>query len=254
MENSNLKDAICEIERLKGAECTITEIDGHNYLINGYAYKEIVPDKFTLPSRFDFTSLDGLVQTLKSEIREIPDKTHTSGAVYINVETPKRVTVYSGLDEFNRRAALYQANCPRDGWQQGEKWLEHEKAMIALQSQFEPNEGTAYLLDFLSRITDENSVSSDDNGMTQTIQVKKGVSLAAREQIKPIVPLRPYRTFPEIAQPESNFLIRIREGCEIGIIEADGGMWQLAARKSIKAYLTENLSELVEAGKVIVAM
>ncbi len=254
MENSILKDAICEIERLKGAECTIREIGGHNYLISDDAYKEIVPDKFSLPSRFDFTSLDGLVQTLKAEIGEIPDKTHTLGTVYVNVETPKRVSVYSGLDEFNRRAVLYQANCPRDGWQQTENWLEHERAMIALQSQFESNEGTAYLLDFLSRVTDENSVSSDDNGVTQTVQVKKGISLAGREQIRPIVSLRPYRTFLEVEQPESAFLIRIKDGCRIGIIEADGGMWQFEARRRIKAYLEESLSELAEAGTVIVAM
>ena len=45
--------------------------------------------------------------------------------------------------------------------------------------------------------------------------------------------LRPYRTFKEIDQPESQFLLRLNENGNIGLFEADGGMWKLEAKKSI---------------------
>lgn len=100
----------------------------------------------------------------------------------------------------------------------------------------------------------DGSIASDDNGMTQTVQVKKGIALAAREQVRPIVNLRPYRTFLEVEQPESAFLIRVREGMQVGIIEADGGMWKIEARRNIAAYLEKELKELIESGNVVVSM
>ena len=60
--------------------------------------------------------------------------------------------------------------------------------------------------------------------------------------IKPIVKLKPYRTFQEIDQPEGLFLIRIDER-GITFTEADGGMWKLEARKTIKKYLEEKLKD-----------
>ena len=70
----------------------------------------------------------------------------------------------------------------------------------------------------------------------------KGASLAENVTIKPIVKLRPYRTFQEVEQPEGLFLIRIRER-GIAFIEADGGMWKLTARNTIKAYLEAELKD-----------
>ncbi|MFQ8836330.1 MAG: hypothetical protein ACLR8L_00220 [Oscillospiraceae bacterium] len=50
----------------------------------------------------------------------------------------------------------------------------------------------------------------------------------------------PYRTFQEIEQPVGLFLIRIDER-GITFTEADGGMWKLEARKTIKAYLERSV-------------
>lgn len=69
---------------------------------------------------------------------------------------------------------------------------------------------------------------------------QKGAALAENMTIKPLVRLRPYRTFQEVEQPEGIFLIRVRER-GIAFIEADGGMWRLTARNTVKAYLEEQL-------------
>ena len=62
---------------------------------------------------------------------------------------------------------------------------------------------------------------------------------------KPIVRLSPYRTFREIEQPESQFLLRIRTddrgNAEVALFEADGGVWRNEARLRIAEYLKEHI-------------
>jgi len=54
-------------------------------------------------------------------------------------------------------------------------------------------------------------------------------------------------------QPESQFLIRVSER-GISFIEADGGMWKLHARETIKQYLDDAFSSEIQDGTVVVAL
>lgn len=104
----------------------------------------------------------------------------------------------------------------------------------------------------LSRMTNENSVSTNDNGVTQTVEARQGVALNALVEIKPRVMLRPFRTFLEVEQPESEFLLRVDPDEGIGFFEADGGIWKLEAKKNIADYFLKNMGDLIDAGKVVV--
>ena len=104
----------------------------------------------------------------------------------------------------------------------------------------------------LSRMTNENSVSTNDNGVTQTVEARQGVALNALIEIKPRVMLRPFRTFLEVEQPESEFLLRVDPDEGIGFFEADGGIWKLEAKKNIADYFLKNMGDLIDAGKVVV--
>ena len=122
-----------------------------------------------------------------------------------------------------------------------------------IQNILSPNtKATAYLLDLLSRMTNENSVSTNDNGVTQTVEARQGVALNAVVEIKPRVMLRPFRTFLEVEQPESEFLLRVDPDEGIGFFEADGGIWKLEAKKNIADYFLKNMGDLIDAGKVVV--
>ena len=98
----------------------------------------------------------------------------------------------------------------------------------------------------------ENSVSTNDNGVTQTVEARQGVALNAVVEIKPRVMLRPFRTFLEVEQPESEFLLRVDPDEGIGFFEADGGIWKLEAKKNIADYFLKNMGDLIDAGKVVV--
>ena len=66
------------------------------------------------------------------------------------------------------------------------------------------------------------------------------------------MPLRPYRTFLEVEQPESEFLLRLDEDGNVGLFEADGGMWELEAKRRVAAYFEAKLELEISAGHVVV--
>lgn len=162
-------------------------------------------------------------------------------------KTVEVMTTY--LPDFSRNV-LYRAEADVPGLRTG--FRAREEALIELRSLFIPNDGTKYLLDLLSRITDEKSVSSKDNGVTQTVEARQGVALNAMVEVRPRVQLRPFRTFLEVEQPESEFLLRVDADKGIGLFEADGGVWKLEAKRNIADYFASHLADLIDAGQVVV--
>ena len=184
------------------------------------------------------------IDTLRTEL----EKVDTTIMVQVKSnDTVEVMTTY--LSDFSRNT-LYRAKADAPGLRTG--FRGREVALIELRSLCIPNEGTAYLLDLLSRMTNENSVSTNDNGVTQTVEARQGVALNAVVEIKPRVMLRPFRTFLEVEQPESEFLLRVDPDEGIGFFEADGGIWKLEAKKNIADYFLKNMGDLIDAGKVVV--
>ena len=61
------------------------------------------------------------------------------------------------------------------------------------------------------------------------------------------VTLRPYRTFTEVTQPESEFVFRMKDdsmSVYCALFEADGGAWKREAMKNIKEHLEVELVDL----------
>jgi hypothetical protein len=119
-----------------------------------------------------------------------------------------------------------------------------EVFIIGLQSNFVSTPELETVLRLVSNLSSDLNVNIADDGISQKVTVNKGVSM--KEAVVPPrrVKLMPYRTFPEIAQPESEFVLRIKgeTGAAPGValFEADGGVWKNEAMIGIKNYL-ENL-------------
>lgn len=79
-----------------------------------------------------------------------------------------------------------------------------------------------------------------------------GIALSTLVEVKPRVVLKPFRTFVEVDQPESEFLLRISDKGEIGLFPADGGVWKLEATRNVAKYFETELHDLIEAGAVVV--
>ena len=246
-----IAEAIEKIQLLANPEKY--EINGETYSTNKNLFR--VAPHIDRPEKAKFSSLDAITQALRVEIcNDVITK-----PVFLNVSDHNRVTVFTTYRPGNlQRDVIYEAApclpAPLAPWSC------HDDAIIALRSQFVPNDGVEYILGLLSRISSDDSVSSEDNGVSQEVTAITGVALKTNETVRPRVLLAPYRTFLEVEQPESEFLLRVKPGDKeskippkIGIIEADGGAWKLAARKNIADYFRKSLSDLITRNLLIVA-
>lgn len=234
-----LEKAITKIASMAANQ--IHEIDGRDYSEKGLI---LIEAPRYHPLGITVNGINSLVELIKAEIEGL------NAPVFVEVKDYDSIEAYSTLDERFDRQNLYRAKSPMKPFKFG--WKPYNEAMIAFRSQFKQTEETEYILSLLSKISDENSVSSEDNGLSQTVEVKKGIALKSKEFVRPIVKLIPFRTFMEIDQPESEFLLRLDENGQIGLFEADGEMWKLEAKDKIAWELKIQLSNLIAANKVIV--
>ena len=100
------------------------------------------------------------------------------------------------------------------------------------------------VVDVISNIREEQVKQSQDNGLAQTVTARVNVAIADAVEVPRTVTLAPYRTFREIQQPHSQFVLRLTakpgELPQVGLFEADGGMWKNDAIENIMAYLQEH--------------
>jgi hypothetical protein len=231
-------------------EKIVTLAENKTYEINGETYTEKpltrIPPHVDRPNSIDISGLDSACKLINAEIARLETR------LFVRINDYNNVDVFTTYEADYSRNYLYKVRCDLPRPSLG--WNEYEQAMIVLRSQFIPNEGVDYLLSLLSKITNEESVNTSDNGLTQTVEAKQGVSLCAKVTVNPRVTLQPYRTFLEIEQPASEFLVRLDKVGNIGLFEADGGMWKMEAKASIKVYFEAKLAALVSEGAVIVMM
>lgn len=218
--------------------------------INGETYSdrklERVAPHVDRPQQLEVSGLDSICKLIREEMGLVGS---TIMVRVSNYDTVECFTNYRG--DFSR-FSLYRAKADVPGFRSG--WREREEALIQLRSLFIPNEGTNYLLDLLSRISEDSNVTSKDNGVTQSVEARQGIALNGLVDVKPRVSLQPFRTFLEVAQPESEFLLRVDKNNGIGFFEADGGVWKLEAKRNVAAYFEKELKDLIEDGRVVVMM
>lgn len=245
METSFLRDAI---DRIVGLAAPYTmEANGHTFCSK--ALVEVKADEYA-PTAYEVDTLDALVKLILTEGLTLGRR------LYVRVDSARKVTVtttYNNGELRNPylRFPLYEAVSDVPGVTIG-NLMSQERAIVELQSLYGATPDRDYLLDLLRRIDVNEGVSSVDNGVTQEVNVRTGAVLKQATPVRPIVQLQPYRTFLEVEQPVSDFLLRVSKEGEPTLFEADGGAWKLEAKRSIAAYLAEKLADQVERGDVVV--
>lgn len=183
-----------------------------------------------------FRTLKGLADVIKNEIEDFGPLTIIVGE--------KDVSVCTDISTFDmKRDFPYIAEADVPAMEFG-RYMPYESMMIALKSKFLPTDELNELVKLLGTITEENRTAISDDGFTQTVNVKQGIALVGNKAVNPIVKLKPFRTFIEVEQPESEFLVRLRSGGEVALFEADGGAWKLEARHNTAEFLRKELCEI----------
>lgn len=212
-----------------------------------YSNKELkfIDQAKNRPRSIAVNGLDSVCKLVRNEVN------HVGLKVFVQVERYNIVKVFTTLDSDNERHYLYDCNADTPAVTMG-RFMAYENAVIELRSLYIPNDDTKYLLQLLSSISKESKVTSIDNGVTQKVEARSGIALSQMVEVKPRVSLKPFRTFIEVEQPESEFLLRINDDGCIGMFPADGGVWKLEATRNVASYFENELKDLIESGQVVV--
>lgn len=184
------------------------------------------------------STLTGLVDYIKANIDEL------EGKLLVQVDSYDEVRLYSPLNSDRKRELYIKAKAILPNNVVYERFMDTEIFNIMLQSAFVDNEGKKIILKYTGLVQDEAVKTTGDDGVSQAVTIKTGVASVGQAVVPNPVTLAPYRTFPEIIQPESKFIFRMKEGPNAALFEADGGAWRNTAILGIKEYLQEALKDV----------
>lgn len=189
-------------------------------------------------AEIEMTTLRSLVDYIKSKSDEMSEK------MIIHVVSPTQVKLYSQLDSdrIREHMVVVNAGLPKFPF---DKFVGYEQFIISVQSKFIPNQDSDLLLKFAGTVEGGTIANYGDDGVSQKATIKTGLASKGDAVIPSPVTLKPYRTFTEVEQPESQFIFRMKEekfdGVQCALFEADGGAWKLVAMENIKEYLDHEL-------------
>lgn len=208
----------------------VEDVNGVQTTYSSKPVHQVIAASPKLPERVNISTLRGLENLVRAGL----ERQAYTDEYLLHVEDERTVSLKGKVsDEYGRRLQLVVATpVPFKQFAFGQ-WLGQEEFVIALASLFAETEDKAYVLHMASSLTNDATSNLEDDGFTQRATVKAGLRVKETVTLKPRVSLAPYRTFPEIEQPSSDFVFRARANGEQGpslmLLEADGGRWKLEA-------------------------
>lgn len=231
--------AVKEIERLADENKTV---ECGEYLFARKEYKPIL--YIPRPDTLRGYTLTGLLDYIKNN-RELL----LLDQCMIQIESHESVKLLARFDnEDLKRSCFFQSklddNLPEFPF---DSFIGPEEFCIKARALFVPNDDLDAVIAMASKVVAQNEVITKDDGLSQEIQVRRGVSGAAKDQTetKGMYRLRPYRTFREVEQPEASFILRfkaVENGVpKIALFDAEGGIWRNNAILAIKEYIEKTI-------------
>ena len=221
----------------KGTIGTTVEIEGYTYVIDCEG-RPVAPPRYELPTaaNIEETSLSAFVGYLRRNIDKLDRE-----RLQVVVDSPTNVSVRGWLHARNRKRDIFcraQPILPKlTGVATLDQFASLHDFRLNLLTCFAPTPERNKLLESLRLVKKNTAIENSDDGLNQSLVVKAGVDLVSSVPLPNPVSLAPYRTFLEVQQPVSDFLLRMDGGGE-GRVQArlvlvDGGMWDLAARTAV---------------------
>lgn len=182
----------------------------------------LIPDSPSVDA-IEIHSLTGIVDYIKSNF-------DSRSKLLIHIESPTQLRLIDALDNTNNRRVYLRSEAilPTIIF---DRFIDREQFQIMLQANFVQTPDHLTVLDIVSQIYVTNgNVELKDNGFTQSVTTKTGSATLSATPIPPKVSLKPFRTFVEVSQPASDYILRLNDRGNVALYEADGGSWQLEAK------------------------
>ncbi len=121
-----------------------------------------------------------------------------------------------------------------------------EDFIILLMTSFVQDENITNLLGFLGNIRSEDIREDDDDGVSQKVMIKTGVTTVTDAKVPNPIELKPYMTFPEIDQPLRPFVFRMKKASDgdkpnCALFTTDNNFWQLNCVDNIRKFLAAEI-------------
>lgn len=173
---------------------------------------------------------------------------------YPTIDTPDAMVIIEDFNKVSIVSELFGAERQRESYISAEAFkvdhrfgqqMDQEEFIVYLQSRFVPDNTTATILKIVGNLRSEASGHFSDDGISQTVSTKTGIARVENIELPNPVELRPFRTFTDIDQPASKFVLRMKKGDggvpKIALHEADGGAWKNDAIENIRDFLAKGL-------------
>ena len=209
---------------------------------NGFTYAKVDGNRIgrvllpgqVLPETLQLNNLAGLLDY-------VDQLEFYLAGLFFAIMNPYEVVLMGQIDpqNDNRQFEFAKATLSVKGFEFGH-WFDLETFIISLLAQFGPSGDRDATVEMLANLANEHIIQNTDDKFSQSLQVKTGLTTKAQNSVKNPVILRPFRTFREIVQPESEFVLRYRNKggmIEAALFEGDGGCWELEAIQRIKDWL-----------------
>ena len=215
---------------------------GQEYIVASGEVLEMVEQKHEMAIRPDLvclSTLSGLIEFINQD----PDHIfHNKEKKYqIRVDDPTNIYVESPLQGYHQERLAY-AKCTADVPQINlGRYMDTEEFQVMLQTCFMPTENLDLVLRLAGSVRKDQSLQKADDGVSQKITINSGVTTASDVVVKNPVELIPFRTFMEVDQPVSPFVLRFNEEGRAALFTGAGKAWVVEAKKNIVAYLKREL-------------
>lgn len=232
------KEALEYLVKLGIEDYPLVDVDGKSY-----SKMALHPVKEISPVTLEFNFLDSLVTYLLSDV---DDFCSNHQHLIVEIQSPDVICLHTNIfGDFNQRFTPVRCTAPVNPFP-WEKFIDPANFIIMAQSRFAETDDLAAIRAIVGNVRSDEVIQFADDGISQQVTAKSGISRVENVAVPPRVTLAPYRTFVEIEQPKSEFVFRARkaEGLpHFALFEADGGAWRIEAMKRIKAYLEDQLKE-----------
>lgn len=214
------------------------EMGGREY----FTRPVFLPPAEPVPETYTVHTLAGLVDF----VHAFPDPEQIA---FVHVQDPTSVSVAGHLTGRHQRRPVFLVAQFTGKKFRFDAWQDQESFNIGVQAGFVPTDELARMIAVTGKMTFEHVGHANDDGRTQMVSTRIGTSLEGSKDLPNPVMLRPWRTFAEIEQPPSPFILRARGGSpkdgQLALFETCDSGWQLQAILAIKAFLAERLPDAV---------
>ena len=205
-------------------------------------WHEIVPKVIPMPTQIGVNTLQGIVDYIKADVDDLVGQ-----PTMVHVVDERIVVIRGALnyDEGSQRPAYLNAAIADQDFPFG-RAISAEAMIIGLQTRFVQTKERDDLVVLLGSIRENHVRETVDDGLSQEVKTQRGVTLVTTTRVPSPVLLAPFRTFREVEQPGSPFVVRLKAAPDgdqplVTLHEADGGAWKIEAVARIAAWLRDQL-------------